>query len=129
MMRCTMKRVACIGIVLSVLMIFACGKGSVEDAAKDYVKKHLAFDNNVKVDTSKIKYSVEKKQGSRAVVKVSGTINFDGRLYLVKQGNKWKIGKKEDLSVTPPKTTIQAQMNKAVSETEHLAPQEQIAHK
>ena len=124
-----MKRVACMGIILSVLMIFACGKGSVEDAAKNYMKKHLAFDNNVQVDTSRLKYKVEKKQGSRAVVKVSGTINFDGRLYLVKQGNKWKIGKKEDLTVTPQKTTTQAQLNKAVSETEHSAPQEQIAHK
>ena len=124
-----MKRVACMGIILSVLMIFACGKGSVEDAAKNYMKKNLAFDNNVQVDTSRLKYKVEKKEGSRAVVKVSGTINFDGRLYLVKQGNKWKIGKKEDLTVTPPKTTAQVQQKEAVSQTAHAAPQEQVAHK
>jgi hypothetical protein len=114
-----MKRVACIGIILSVLMFFACGRSSVEDAAKNYVKKQLAFDNNVMVDTSKLKYSVEKKAGNRAVVKVSGTINFDGRLFLVKQGNKWKIGKKEDFIVTPQKTTSQVQQKEVVSQTAH----------
>ena len=124
-----MKRVAFIGIILAVLMIFACGKGSVEDAAKNYMKKNLAFDNNVKIDTSKLKYTVEKKESRRAVVKVSGTINFDGRLFLVKQGNKWKIGKKEDFAVTPPKTTAQIQQKEAVSQIEHSAPAEKTAHK
>jgi hypothetical protein len=114
-----MKKVVCLSIILSVLMIFACGKVSVEDAAKGYVKKELAFDNNVKVDTSKLKYSVENKEGNRAVVKVSGTINVDGRLFLVKQGNKWKIGKKEDLYAAPQKTTSNAQPKEAVSQIAH----------
>jgi hypothetical protein len=114
-----MKKVVYLGIILSVLMIFACGKVSVEDAAKSYVKKELAFDNNVKVDTSKLKYSVEKKEGSRAVVKVSGTIDFDGRLFLVKQGSKWKIGKKEDVYAKPQKTTPQIQQKETVSQTAH----------
>jgi hypothetical protein len=119
MMRCPMKRVACIGIILFVLTVFACGRSSVEDAAKSYVKKHLAFDNNVQVDASKLKYSVEKKAGNRAIVKVSGTINFDGRLFLVKQGSKWKIGKREDFSVTPEKTISQPQQKEVVSQTAH----------
>jgi hypothetical protein len=124
-----MKKVVCLSIILSVLMIFACGKVSVEDAAKGYVKKELTFDNNVKVDTSKLKYSVEKKEGNRAVVKVSGTINVDGRLFLVKQGNTWKIGKKEDLYAAPQKTTSNAQPKEAVSQTAQTNPHEQTVHK
>ncbi|MEJ2657551.1 MAG: hypothetical protein P8012_10185 [Desulfobacterales bacterium] len=124
-----MKKIVCLVIILSALMLFACGKTTVEDAAKDYVKKQCAFDNNVKIDTSKLKYSVEKKEGSRAVVKVSGTINFDGRLFLVKQGNKWKVGKKEDIYAAPKKATSNSEQKAVVSHTAQTTPHEQPAHK
>jgi len=88
-----MKRIIYLGIILSVLMLFACGKATVEDVAKDYVKKQCAFENDVKIDTSKLNYTVTEKNGNRATVKVSGTINFDGQLFLVKQGKKWKISR------------------------------------
>jgi hypothetical protein len=104
-----MKKIIYLGIILSVLMLFACGKASVEDVAKKYVKKQCAFDNNVKINTSKLKYTVTKKEGNRATVRVSGTINFDGDLFLVKQGKKWKISKKENVYAT---------QKKAVSHTE-----------
>jgi hypothetical protein len=114
-----MKKVVCLGIMLFVLMFFACGKVSVEDAAKDYVKKQYAFDNNVKIDTSTLKYSVEKKEGNRAVVKVSGNVNLDGRVFLVKQGNKWKVGKKEDFNAAAQKVASDAEQKKAVSQSAH----------
>lgn len=90
-----MKRIIYFGIILSVLMLFACGKATVEDVAKEYVKKQCAFDNDFKIDTSKLKYTVTEKEGNRATVRVSGTINFDGQLFLVKSGKKWRISKKE----------------------------------
>ena len=124
-----MKKVVCLGIILSVLVVFACGKVSVEDAAKNYVKKQCAFDDNVRVDTSKLKYSVVNKTGNRAVVKVSGAINFDGQLYLVKQGNKWTVGKKEGSYATSQQTTSQVQPKTAVSQTAHTASHEQSGHK
>jgi ribosomal protein L35AE/L33A len=124
-----MKKVACLGIILSVLVVFACGKASVEDAAKKYVKKQCAFDNNVNVDTSKLKYSVVRKTGNRAVVRVSGTINFDGQLYLVKKGSKWAIDKKGGLYATPQPATSYAQPKTAVSPTGQTASHEQSAHK
>jgi len=92
-----MRSVSYLGIILSGLMLFACGKANVEDVAKDYVKKQCAFDNDFKIDTSKLKYTVAKKEGNRATVRVSGTINFDGQLFLVKNGQKWKISKKENI--------------------------------
>lgn len=98
-----MKRIIYLGIILSVLMLFACGKASVEDVAKEYVKKQLAFDNNVRINTSKLKYTVTKKEGNRATVEVSGAINFDGQLFLVKHGKKWKISKKENVYTTQKK--------------------------
>ena len=39
-----MKRIVYLGIILSVVILFACGKSSVEDVAKDYVKKNYSFE-------------------------------------------------------------------------------------
>jgi len=113
-----MKRILYLGIILSVLMLFACGKASVEDVAKDYVKKQFASDNNVRINTSKLKYTVTKKEGNRATVRVSGEINFDGQLFLVKHGKKWKIGKKENVYATQKKAASHTEQKKAVSHTE-----------
>ena len=115
-----MKKMVYLGIILSVLMLFACGKATVEDVAKDYLKKQCAFDNDFKIDTSRLKYTVTKKEGKRATVRVSGTIDFDGQLFLVKNGKKWKISKKENVYATP---------EKAVSHNEQTTAQKQTAHK
>ena len=123
-----MKRIIYLGIILSVLMLFACGKATVEDVAKDYVKKQCAFDNNVRINTSKLKYTVTEKEGNRATVKVSGTINFDGQLFLVKQGKKWKISKKEDLYATQKTVDSPNEQKKAVSHTEQTTSYKQTAH-
>jgi len=128
-MRCIMKSVIYFGMILSVLMLFACGKTSVEDAAKDYVKKQCAFDDNVRIDTSKLKYTVAKKQGNKATVKVSGIINFDGQLFLVKQGKKWKISKKENVYATQKKAALPAEQKKAMSHTEQTTLHKQTVHK
>ena len=123
-----MKRIVYLGIILSVVMLFACGKASVEDVAKDYVKKQFAFDNNVRIDTSKLKYTVTKKEGNKATVSVSGPINFDGQLFLVKQGKKWKISKKENLYETPKKVDSNTEPKKEVSHTEQTTLHKQTAH-
>jgi len=114
-----MKRIIYFGIVLSVLMLFACGKATVEDVARGYIKKQCAFDNDFKIDTSKLKYTVTEKEGNRATVRVSGTINFDGQLFLVKSGKKWKISKKENVYATQEKT---------VSHNEQTTSHQQTAH-
>ena len=76
---------------------------------------------------SGVKYFVTEKEGNRATVRVSGTINFDGQLFLVKRGKKWKISKKEDLyaaqktvaSPTAKKEVVShTEQKKAVSHTE-----------
>jgi len=117
-----------LGIILSVLMLFACGKASVEDVAKEYVKKQFAFDNNVRIDTSKLKYTVTKKEGNKATVSVSGSINFDGQLFLVKQGKKWKISKKENLYETQKNVASHVEQKKAVLHTEQTTSNKQTAH-
>jgi len=113
-----MKKIVYLGILMSVLMFFACGKASVEDVAKDYVKKQCAFDNDFKIDTSKLKYTVTKKEGNRATVKVSGTIDFDGQLFLVKNGKKWNIRKKENVYATQKEVASPTEKKEAVSHTE-----------
>ena len=124
-----MKKIVYLGILMSALMFFACGKASVEDVAKDYVKKQCAFDNDFKIDSSKLKYTVTKKEGNRATVKVSGTINFDGQLFLVKRGKKWKISKKEDLYAAQKTVASPTEQKKAVSHTEQTTSHKQTAHK
>ncbi len=124
-----MKKIVYLGILMSVLMFFACGKASVEDVAKDYVKKQCAFDNDFKIDSSKLKYTVTKKEGNKATVKVLGTINFDGQLFLVKRGKKWKISKKEDLYAAQKKIASPTEQKKAVSHTEQTTSHKQTAHK
>ena len=124
-----MNRIIYFGIILSFLMLFACGKGSVEDVAKEHVKKQFAFDNNLRIDTSKLKYAVTKKEGNKATVKVSGTINFDGQLYLVKHGKRWKISKTENIYAAPKKVAIPTESKKAASHSEQATSHQQPTHK
>ncbi len=91
-----MKKIICLGMILSVLMVFGCGKTSIEDVAKDYVKKQFALDNAGKLDTSKLKYTVtENKEGNFATVKVSGTINYEEQIHLIKENGEWIISKEK----------------------------------
>ena len=124
-MRWSMKKLFYFGIVMSVLMLFACGKAKVEDVVKDHVKKQFSLDNSVKVDISKLKYTVMKKEGNRATVNVSGTINCDGQIFLVKESGKWKISKKEALHVSPKK---EPSHSVAVKEVSHTEPKKIASH-
>lgn len=89
-----MKKIMYFGIVVSVLMILGCGKATVEDVAKEHVKKQFNLNNDVKLDFSKLKYTVTEKDDNNATVNVSGTIRYEGQIFLVKDGRKWKIGEK-----------------------------------
>ncbi|MDX2496772.1 MAG: hypothetical protein QNL11_02595 [Desulfobacterales bacterium] len=120
-----MKNFFYFGIVMSVLMLFACGKTKVEDVVKDHVRKQFNFDNAVKVDISKLKYTVTKKEGNAATVNVSGTINCDGQIFLVKEGGKWRISKKEALDVSPKKEPSDSV---EIKETSPVAPKKIASH-
>ena len=86
-----MKRTVCFMVLISVFMIFGCKKVAVEDVAKDHVKKQFKLVDNAKLDLSKLKYTVIKKEGDKATVNISGPIQYDGQIILVKDGRKWKI--------------------------------------
>jgi hypothetical protein len=89
-----MKKIICLGMILSVLMVFGCGKDSAEDVAKDYVKKQFTLDNAGKLDTSNLTYTVsEDKEGNTATVKVSGTITYEEQIRLIKENGNWIISK------------------------------------
>jgi hypothetical protein len=89
-----MKKVIYLGMILSVLMLFGCGKDSAEDVAKDYVKNQFTLDTAGKLDTSNLTYTVtEDKEGNNATVKVSGTINYEEQIHLIKENGKWIISK------------------------------------
>ena len=120
-----MKKLFYFGIVVSVFMLFACGKASVEDVAKDHVKKQFGSDDSLRVDLSKLNYTVTKKEGDSATVSVSGTMQCDGQIFLVKEGGKWRIGKKEEASVSPKKVPSHSV---AVKETSHTASKTSASH-
>ena len=89
-----MKKIIYLGMILSVLMVFGCGKDSAEDVAKNYVNKHFTLDTAGKLDTSNLTYTVtEDKEGNTATVKVSGTIKYEEQIHLIKENGKWIISK------------------------------------
>ena len=94
-----MKRIVSVGMLAAVLMILGCAKPKPEDAAKDIVKKQFQSESAVKVDMSKLEYKVVNQSDTAAVVKVSGTIKYDGIVELVKANGKWQA-KKEKQVVT-----------------------------
>ena len=61
-----MRKILYLGIIVSVVMIFGCGKATIEDVAKDHVKKQFNLYKDVKLDISKLKYTVTKKEGDSA---------------------------------------------------------------
>ena len=96
-----MKKISYLCMVVSVLMIFGCAKAPVEDVAKDFVEKQFRFDNTVKLDTSKLKYKAAPVEGNTVVVNVSGTIYYEGKIKLVKEGRDWKVERAEAARVEP----------------------------
>ncbi len=96
-----MKKIVYLCVLLSVLMIFGCGKATVEDVAKDYVEKQFRFDTTVKLDMSNLKYKAAPAEGNTVVVKVSGPIYYEGKVTLVKVGREWKVETPEAAQVQP----------------------------
>ncbi len=86
-----MKKLIYLGMVVLALTLFGCGKKSVEDVAKDYVKKQLTTDKNASVDTSKLEYKVKKEGDDKATVTVTGKIKYEAKLFFVKKDKKWEI--------------------------------------
>ena len=124
-MRWSMKKLFYFAIVMSVLMVVGCGKAKVEDVVKDHVKKQFSSDSNLTVDVSKLKYTVTKKEGDTATVDVSGTLQCDGQFFLVKEGGKWKINKKEPAHVSPKK---EPSPSVEIKKTSHTAPEKIASH-
>jgi hypothetical protein len=87
-----MKKLLVIVMAISVFFIIGCGKEEtpVEDAS-EYVNKSLAFDENIILDTSGLKYKVEDEVDGKTTVTVSGKIKCEGKIVFVKQDDKWTI--------------------------------------
>ncbi len=96
-----MKKIIYLCLAMSVLVIFGCGKATVEDVAKDFVEKQFRFDSTAKVDTSNLKYKATPAEGNTVVVNVSGTIYYEGKVKLVKEGRDWKVETAEAEPVEP----------------------------
>ena len=85
-----MKKMLVIFMAISVFFIIGCGKedSPVEDAA-EYVNKSIAFDENITLDASKLKYKVEEDVDGKTTVTVSGKIQCDGKIVFVRQDDQW----------------------------------------
>ena len=100
-----MKRIVFVGMLAAVLMFFGCAKPGPEDVAKDVVKKQLQSDYAVKIDTSKLEYTVVDQSDNQATVKVSGTIQYDGIVGLVKENGKWQVKNEKRTAQVGPAVT------------------------
>jgi len=96
-----MKKVLCLVMVLAMAMVLGCAKNNPEDVAKAFVKKQLNINNSIRVNTSQLTYEVLEKDNGNATVRVSGTIDFDSDIYLVKENNKWIIEDEEVAAALP----------------------------
>jgi hypothetical protein len=96
-----MKKVLCLVMILAMAMAWGCAKKGPEDVAKDYVKKQLIANDSFKVNTSQLTYEAVEKDDGTAVVKVSGTIQFNSNILLVKENNKWIIADESAATAEP----------------------------
>jgi hypothetical protein len=86
-----MKKLFVILMAISVFFIIGCGKDSPEGDASEYIEKSLAFDKNIKLDTSGLKYKVGEEVEGKTIVTVSGKIKCDGKIVFVKKEGEWVL--------------------------------------
>ena len=96
-----MKKLCFVTGILAMFLIFGCAKFDPESVAKDYVKDQFKSEQPIKVDTSGLKYKVVEKSDTHAIVEVYGTIDFQGKVRLVKTGKKWEVSEEEAVPVQP----------------------------
>ncbi|MEJ5348763.1 MAG: hypothetical protein WHS46_08755 [Desulfosoma sp.] len=102
-----MRRLLCVFMVLGLMVSFGCAKKEPPDAAKAYVQEQIAKHKGFQMDTSKLKYQVVEQKADTAKVSVTGTIEVNMVLPLVKKGNDWVVEEKAEpakpkASVPPP---------------------------
>ncbi len=102
-----MRRLLCVFMALGLMVSFGCAKKEPPDAAKAYVQEQIAKHKGFQMDTSKLKYQVVEQKADTAKVSVTGTIEVNTVLPLVKKGNEWVVAEKAEpakpkASVPPP---------------------------
>lgn len=96
-----MKKLLVVTVIFAAFLVAGCAKHDPENVAKDYVEKQFKSDQPVKADTSGLKYTLVEKTDTRATIEVSGTLDVEGKIYLVKEGKNWKIAQNEALRTEP----------------------------
>ena len=102
-----MKKILCCLMLTAALITFGCAKPTPQDAAKDYVNQQFTFDPGVRLDITKLEYTVIKEEDDNATIKVSGPIQYSEIIYLVKVGDKWEIqGKGTKVKAVQPEQAV-----------------------
>jgi hypothetical protein len=86
-----MRKLLVVTVIFAAFLVFACGKHDPQSVARDYVEKQFKGDQPIRTDMSGLKYEIVEKTDNHATIQVSGTVNFEGKIYLVKEGRNWKI--------------------------------------
>jgi hypothetical protein len=85
-----MKKLLCIFCCLALLATTGCNvfkkENKPEDVGKNYIEEK--FSGN-EFDTSGLEYAVLEQTDNKAVLKISGTINFTEEIHLIKEDKKW----------------------------------------
>ena len=86
-----MKKLFILIMVVSICFMAGCGKNTPEGDASEYINKSLAFDKNIKLDTSGLKYKVGEEAEGKTTVMVSGKIKCEGKMVFVKKDGDWVL--------------------------------------
>ncbi|SHF62634.1 hypothetical protein SAMN02745206_02366 [Desulfacinum infernum DSM 9756] len=91
-----MKRILCVLMAVGMVTALGCAKKGPEEAAKNFLEKQIvAKHKGITMDASKLSYKVVEQGEDTAVVAVTGTIEVDAQIPLVKKGGSWVVGQKE----------------------------------
>jgi hypothetical protein len=91
-----MKRFLCVLMAVGLVAAAGCAKKGPEEAAKSFLEKQIVSKHKgIRMDASKLSYKVVEQGEDTAVVAVTGTIEVDAQIPLVKKGGSWVVGQKE----------------------------------
>ncbi|SMC24450.1 hypothetical protein SAMN02746041_01999 [Desulfacinum hydrothermale DSM 13146] len=109
-----MKRFLCVLMAVGLVAAAGCAKKGPEEAAKSFLEKQIVSKHKgIEMDTSNLTYKVVEQDETSAVVEVTGTIEVEARIPLVRKGGSWVVGQKE----RAPEKTGPAHMKSSQAET------------
>ena len=89
-----MKSVVCFVLAMGLLAVAGCQKSKPEDAARAFMNRQIPAHQGFDLDTSGLEYKVVQESSDTAKVLITGDIEVNAELNLVKADGGWKVDEK-----------------------------------